>query len=80
LREAERLAEESKAVAANTNLQIHAQGEQLDRMHKKAKHINGVLVKSEESAKEITSFWYYMKNKVKKAFGINKNGSKETEE
>ena len=38
--------------------------------------INGDLKKAEKNAKEITSFWYYLKQKVKGAFGRGKDEEK----
>jgi hypothetical protein len=38
--------------------------------------INGDLKKAEKNAKEITSFWYYLKQKVKGVFGGNKQEEK----
>lgn len=73
-----RVTEETKGVAANINLKLYEQGEQLDRMNDKTKDINYTLDKSKETAKQIDSYWYYLKSKFKRAFGfgqIKKEGS-----
>lgn len=42
-------------------------------INQKLNKINQTLDRSEDTAKEITSFWYYLKNKVKRVLGIKKD-------
>lgn len=66
------MTEEAKTISANTNLMVHQQGEQLQRINDKTKDINGMLDNSEEKAKEIDSYWYYLKSKLKRALGFGR--------
>ena len=59
-------------MAINTNAALHGQGEALTGIDRKYNKINNTLDQSEDTAKEITSYWYYLKNKVKKVLGIKK--------
>lgn len=73
LRDIERVTQETKIIAVTTNAMAYQNGEKLERIEGKLKGINGQLVKAEDTAKEITSFWYYLKKKVKGVFGIKRN-------
>ena len=59
-------------MAIDTNLQLHGQGEKLKGMDNKLNKINNTVDKCEETAKQMNSYWYYLKNKIKKAIGIKK--------
>ena len=60
-------------MAISTNVELHSNGEKLGRINDHLGEINGDLNKAEHSAKEITSFWYYLKNKVKRMVGFSQN-------
>ncbi len=70
------MSQKGKEIAINTNAQLFQNGEKIDRIHDKLVDINGDLKKAEKNAKEITSFWYYLKQKVKGVFGGNKQEQK----
>ena len=59
-------------MAIDTNAELHSQGERMKAMDNKLNKINNTVDKSEETAKEINSYWYYLKNKVKRTFGMTK--------
>ncbi len=70
------MSEKGKEIAINTNVKMYQNGEKIDRIHDKLVDINSDLKKAEKNAKEITSFWYYLKQKVKGAFGRGKDEEK----
>ena len=65
------MSEEAKGTAINTNVQLHEQGKTLNRIEDKLEDTNYELRKAEHSAKQITSFWYRIKTKVKRVFGYD---------
>lgn len=67
------MTEQAIGIAIVTNEAAYDNGKKLERITDKVNTINGKLNTAEKSAKEITSFWYYVKTRVKKAFGMNGN-------
>lgn len=49
----------------------------MDRINDKTKDINVTLDKSKETAKQIDSYWYYLKSKLKRALGLGQTAKKE---
>lgn len=49
----------------------------MDRINDKTKDINVTLDKSKETAKQIDSYWYYLKSKLKRALGFGQTAKKE---
>lgn len=49
----------------------------MDRINDKTKDINGMLDNSEEKAKEIESYWYYLKSKLKRALDFGRKTKNE---
>lgn len=58
--------------AVNTNLELHSQGEQLVRIKDKTKEINKVVDRADKTSKYMTSFWFRMKERVKRVIGLDK--------
>jgi predicted nuclease with TOPRIM domain len=70
LREARREAVQLKEKSMSNNVKLQGQGERLDSLQDKVETINGVTVKIEENTKELSSFWYYLKVRVKNLLGF----------
>lgn len=72
LKEALNIAEQTNTMAKDVNVELNGQGEKLVGINQKLNKINNTLDESENTAKEISSFWYRLKNKIKRAFGITR--------
>ena len=75
-----RTAEEANQIAIDTNVELHGQGQKMDGLDKKLGTVNNQLDQCEETAKEINSYWYYLKNKIKRGLGIKKEPTKAVED
>ena len=73
------LAYEMEGTAINTNVELHAQGEQLERIKDKTKEINKVVDKADKTSKYMTSWWYRMKERVKRLVGLDKEKEEKEE-
>lgn len=70
------MTEEGLRIGRATNEELQRNGETLHRITNKVNSINGTLITAEHHAREIDSFWYSVKAKIKRTFGWKQGGAK----